>query len=86
MRLSVRQWRLEALGGENLVLTGEAGDYPTQARRLFSALREADKLGCGVIYARKPLPTASGLRFITDWSAPPAHGDKDLAPKAENLN
>lgn len=51
----------KALGGENLVLTGEAGDYPTQARRLFSALREADKLGCGVIYARKPPADGLGL-------------------------
>ena len=51
----------EAIGGGNLVLTGDADDYPTQARRLFSALREADRLGCEVIYARKPRPDGLGL-------------------------
>jgi L-threonylcarbamoyladenylate synthase len=49
------------LGGENLVITGSENDLPTQAQRLFSALREADALGCDVIYARKPDPTGLGL-------------------------
>lgn len=49
------------LGGDNLILTGAENDLPTQAKRLFSALREADALNCDIIYARKPEPTGLGL-------------------------
>ena len=49
------------LGGGNIVLTGEPDDLETQAHRLFSALREADALGCDVIYARIPPKTGIGL-------------------------
>ncbi len=50
-----------ALGGEGVILTGGEGDLPNQARRLFTALREADKLCAEVIYARKPEPHGLGL-------------------------
>lgn len=51
----------ERLGEDNIVLTGDAGDLEEQARRLFSALREADALGCEVIYARVPPKEGLGL-------------------------
>lgn len=44
---------------KNIILTGSETDLNTQAHRLFSALREADALGCDVIYAR--CPDTSGL-------------------------
>ncbi len=43
------------------VITGEPEDLKLQAHRLFSALREADSLGCQVIYARKPIEKGLGL-------------------------
>ncbi len=62
-----------AIGGENLVLTGDNDDYPAQARRLFSALREADKLGCDVIYARKPRADGLGLALYNRLIRAAAH-------------
>ena len=50
-----------ALNGNNIVLTGSENDLSTQAHRLFSALREADALGCSVIYARCPGIDGIGL-------------------------
>lgn len=43
------------------VLTASYSDMAGQAHRLFSALREADTLGCEVIYARKPGMSGLGL-------------------------
>ena len=51
----------ELIGGKNIILTGSENDLSTQAHRLFSALREADSLGCDIIYARLPLKSGIGL-------------------------
>ena len=46
---------------KDTVIYGDPDDLITQAHRLFSALREADALGCNVIYARKPSTNGLGL-------------------------
>lgn len=51
----------DLLNNHNTVIYGNHNDVVTQAHRLFSALREADALGCDVIYARKPEPYGLGL-------------------------
>jgi L-threonylcarbamoyladenylate synthase len=51
----------ELIGGKNIILTGAENDLSTQAHRLFSALREADSLGCDTIYARLPITSGIGL-------------------------
>ncbi|MBQ9080259.1 MAG: threonylcarbamoyl-AMP synthase [Clostridia bacterium] len=51
----------KALDEKNTVIYGDPEDLTTQAHRLFSALREADVLGCDVIYARKPATDGLGL-------------------------
>ena len=49
------------LDGKDTVVYGDPDDLITQAHRLFSALREADALGCDIIYARKPSTDGLGL-------------------------
>lgn len=49
----------QILKNENLIDVGRREDLATQAQRLFGALREADTLGCDIIYAH--LPQAEGL-------------------------
>lgn len=51
----------QQLGNIDTVIYGDPRDLATQARRLFSALREADALGCTTIYARKPILEGLGL-------------------------
>ena len=51
----------QMLGNTDTVLYGNPHDLNMQAHRLFSALREADALGCQVIYARKPPTDGLGL-------------------------
>ncbi len=50
-----------ALGDIDTVIYGAPHDLGTQAHRLFSALREADALGCDIIYARRPTTDGLGL-------------------------
>lgn len=49
------------LGEQETIIYGGPHDLAQQAHRLFSALREADALGCSVIYARKPPTDGLGL-------------------------
>lgn len=49
------------LGNVDTIVYGDPHDLTKQAHRLFSALREADALGCSVIYARKPPTDGLGL-------------------------
>lgn len=63
----------EILGNTDTVLTGAPDDLEAQARRLFSALREADELGCEVIYARKPKPDGLGLALYNRMIRAAAH-------------
>lgn len=51
----------DILENKNTVIYGDPNDIATQAHRLFSALREADALGCDIIYARKPDTHGLGL-------------------------
>jgi L-threonylcarbamoyladenylate synthase len=50
---------LEFLNPSLSICVGSENDLSTQAKRLFTALREADKLGANKIYAH--LPTLDGL-------------------------
>ena len=52
---------LDALRCERLVDIGAEDDLATQAHRLFSALRHADKLDCDIIYAHLPKTDGMGL-------------------------
>ena len=40
---------------------GKAGDYYSQARELFDALRRLDEIGAKVVYARCPAPQGVGM-------------------------
>lgn len=50
---------LDMLWGAKLIDVGARNDMQTQAKRLFSALRQADTMGADIIYAH--LPTLDGL-------------------------
>lgn len=63
----------KAIGSNNIVLTGSENDLSTQARRLFSALREADALGCDIIYARCPGTDGIGLALYNRMIRAAAH-------------
>lgn len=61
------------LGGENMIDIGKADDIETQARKLFTALRDADKLGVDVIYAHLPTKDGIGLALYNRMIRAAAH-------------
>ena len=64
---------LDMLRGERLIDIGAKDDLATQASRLFSALRDADKLDCDVIYAHLPAKDGLGLALYNRLIRAAAH-------------
>lgn len=61
------------LGGDNMIDIGQSDDTETQARKLFTALRDADKLGVDVIYAHLPSKDGIGLALYNRMIRAAAH-------------
>ena len=64
---------MEQLNAALSISIGKENDLPTQAKRLFTALREADKLGANKIYAHLPTPTGLGLALYNRMIRAAAH-------------
>lgn len=64
---------LDELRGERLIDIGARDDLTTQANRLFSALRDADKLDCDIIYAHLPKKDGLGLALYNRLIRAAAH-------------
>ena len=62
-----------ALGEEYVIDVGRADDPETQARKLFTALRDADKLGVDIIYAHLPKKDGIGLALYNRMIRAAAH-------------
>ncbi len=60
------------------VSVGKKDDIKAHASRLFSALRDADKLGASVIYAHKPDPEGLGLALYNRMIRAAAHTVKKI--------
>ncbi len=56
-----------------LIPIGMGDDLASHARKLFTALRDADKLGCDVIYAHLPPKTGIGLALYNRMIRAAAH-------------
>ncbi|MBR2380908.1 MAG: threonylcarbamoyl-AMP synthase [Clostridia bacterium] len=63
----------EYLNASLSISIGKENDLSTQAKRLFTALREADKLGANKIYAHLPTPTGLGLALYNRMIRAAAH-------------
>lgn len=64
---------LPLIGGDNIIDIGKANDPETQARKLFTALRDADKLGVDIIYAHLPKMDGIGLALYNRMIRAAAH-------------
>lgn len=68
----------EALRGASLVPIGKRDDLAAHAHSLFSALRDADKLGCEIIYAHLPRKEGLGLALYNRMIRAAAHTVKTV--------
>ena len=66
------------LKNENIIDVGAREDLATQAQRLFGALREADTLGCEIIYAHLPCAEGLGLALYNRLIRAAAHTVKKI--------
>ena len=64
---------VDALNSHKVIDVGSRSDLKTQAHRLFSALREADRIGASVIYAHKPSTDGLGLALYNRMLRAAAH-------------
>ena len=64
---------IEYLRCERLIDIGDSSDLATQAQRLFSALRSADKFDCDIIYAHLPTQDGMGLALYNRLIRAAAH-------------
>ena len=69
---------LPSLDASLSIAIGGRNDLNTQAKKLFTALREADKLGVSKIYAHLPLPTGLGLALYNRMIRAAAHTIKKI--------
>lgn len=69
---------LSALDGSLSISIGKRDDLPTQAKRLFCALREADRLGVKQIYAHLPPLEGLGLALYNRMIRAAAHTIKKV--------
>ena len=67
-----------ALLPQKLLPVGKRDDLPAQAKRLFSALREADATGADVIYAHLPPLDGLGLALYNRMIRAAAHTVKHV--------
>lgn len=66
------------LPGERVIDIGKMADLDTQAHRLFSALRDADRLKPSVIYAHLPAKDGMGLALYNRMIRAAAHTIKHI--------
>ena len=64
---------LSELSGNNMIDIGKADDLETQAKKLFTALRDADKLDVDIIYAHLPPKDGIGLALYNRMIRAAAH-------------
>ena len=64
---------VDILGAANTIDIGRSDDPETQARKLFTALRDADKLGVDIIYAHLPSKDGIGLALYNRMIRAAAH-------------
>ena len=64
---------IRVLGGEYMIDIGCADDVEMQARKLFTALREADTFGVDIIYAHLPQKDGLGLALYNRMIRAAAH-------------
>lgn len=64
---------MNELEPQNIIDIGRAESLDTQAKRLFTALREADKLGVDVIYGHLPAKDGIGLALYNRMLRAAAH-------------
>lgn len=64
---------LDMLRNERLIDIGSGGDLAEQAHALFSALRDADRLDCDIIYAHLPPKEGIGLALYNRLIRAAAH-------------
>lgn len=69
---------MSELGDANLIDVGSKDDLAAQAQKLFSALRDADKLECDVIYAHLPAKDGIGLALYNRLIRAAAHTVKSV--------
>lgn len=69
---------MNALDGALLIDVGAKDDLATQAQRLFSALRDADKLDCDILYAHLPIKDGIGLALYNRLIRAAAHTIKKV--------
>ena len=68
----------DILHNKNLIDIGGKNDYSAQAKKLFSALRDADKLGVDVIYSHLPKKEGLGLALYNRMIRAAAHTIKRI--------
>ena len=61
------------LGGDYMIDIGDANDVETQAKKLFTALRDADAFGVDIIYAHLPQKDGIGLALYNRMIRAAAH-------------
>ena len=66
------------LSDNKLIAIGKKDDQATQASRLFSALRDADKLEADIIYAHLPTKNGIGLALYNRMIRAAAHTIKKI--------
>ena len=64
---------IDILGDAHTIDLGRSDDPETQARKLFTALRDADKLGVDIIYAHLPSKDGIGLALYNRMIRAAAH-------------
>ncbi len=69
----------DELSGHSLLPVGKRDDLAEQARKLFSALREADRLGAHIIYAHLPPTDGLGLALYNRMLRAAAHTVKHIS-------
>ncbi len=69
---------IPALAPEGLLPVGTEEDLPTQAHRLFTALRQADRSGAEIIYAHLPPQQGLGLALYNRMIRAAAHTVREI--------
>lgn len=67
-----------ALSPGGLIPVGARNDLPTQAHRLFTALRQADRSGAEIIYAHLPPQSGLGLALYNRMIRAAAHTVREI--------
>ncbi len=69
---------IDSLDGKKLIPVGSRDDLAVEAHKLFSALREADRMSASIIYAHLPPKTGIGLALYNRMLRAAAHTIKHV--------